>query len=40
MLLFEDSEYTRSHDIPEPQRKNPEHIIKPASKFGNLKTLN
>jgi hypothetical protein len=39
MLVFEDSEYTRNHNIPEPERKNPEAIIKQKTKFDSLRSL-
>ena len=41
MRLYEDSEYTRNHNITAPEHKKPESIIPIAkSRFDNLKTLN
>jgi hypothetical protein len=39
MKLYEDSEYTRTHNVPPPEHKKPESII-PKSRYDNLKTLN
>jgi hypothetical protein len=40
MLLFEDSDYTRNHSIPEPEHKKPDAVItKPNNKFDSLRSL-
>ena len=39
MRLWEDSEYTRNHNITPPEHKKPEQIISTKSRFDNLKTL-